>query len=66
MKHLTISLGCFALFFLAGFITNWVRHWPSNLTRGTQHILLIGMMFQAGFLGVAIIFLIRSFTKASP
>lgn len=66
MKPITISLGFFALVFLAGFITNWVRHWPSNLTRGTQHILLIGMMFQVGFLGAAIVFLIRSFTKASP
>lgn len=66
MKPITISLGFLALVFLVGLITNWIRHWPSNVTRGTQHILLIGMMFQAGFLGAAIAFLIRSLTKASP
>ena len=65
MKPITSALGFFALAFLAGLITNWIRHWPSNLTRGTQHILLIGMMFQAGFIGAAIVFLIRSFIKAS-
>jgi len=65
MKPITISLGFFALVFLAGFVTHWIRHWPSNLTRGTQHILLIGMMLQADFLGAAIVFLIHSFTKAS-
>ena len=51
--------------FLAGFITNWIRHWPSNLTRGTQHILIISLVFQAAFLGAAIASLIRSFTTAS-
>jgi hypothetical protein len=65
MKSITLSRGFFALAFLTGVITGWIRHWPSNLSRGTQHILLIGLMFQAGFIGAAIEFLIRSFTKAS-
>jgi hypothetical protein len=66
MKPIAISLCFLALMILAGFITEWIRHWPSNLKRGTQHILLIGLMFQAGFLGAAIVFLFKSFTKTSP
>ena len=66
MRPLTISLGFLVLVFVTGFITDWIRHRPSNLTRGTQHIVLIGLVFQAGFLGAAIVFLIQSCTRASP
>jgi len=60
MKPLSISLSFFALIFIVGFITNWIRHWPSNLTKGTQHIVIIGLILQGCFLGVAIVFLIKS------
>lgn len=65
MKPLTIALGSVALAILAGIVTNWIRHRPCNLTRGTQHILLIGLMIQSAFIGVAIVFLIRSFMRGS-
>lgn len=64
MKPFTISLVFLGLFFVAGFITSWIRHWPSNLTRGTQHILLVGLMLQSGFLGAAIVLLFKSCTPA--
>ena len=49
---------------LAGFgcsaFANWLRHRPSRLERGTQHIYLAGSLGFAGCVGIGIVLLLSS------
>lgn len=49
---LRVAAGFLAAYVIVPLATGWVRHRPRNLWRGTQHILLIGMLVHlivAGF-----------------
>ena len=64
MKPYTLALVSLALAILAGFVTGWLRHRPSRLTRGTQHILLSGTIVQLALIVAAFIFLLRGCKSA--
>lgn len=53
MTHVALSVVFVGLAFVTGILVNWIRHRPRNLTRGTQHILLLGLVVQTTFIGIA-------------